>query len=85
MGRSHGISNFAKHGVRFVDAAMAMSDPYAVDFDDSLNPEHLITLAASPDGRILYIVSTVGFDDRIRIISARVATRTERRIYETAD
>jgi uncharacterized DUF497 family protein len=70
-------SNIAKHGVSFEAAATAMTDPYAVDFADSLEPENICTLAASPDGRILYVVSTVVFA-RIRIISARLATRHER-------
>jgi uncharacterized DUF497 family protein len=47
-------------------------------------PDKLITLAAWPAGRILNIVSTVR-DERIRIISARDATRHERRRYEEAD
>jgi len=55
-----------------------------LDFDDLVEPDNLITLAASPSGRILYIVSTIR-DERIRIISARDATSTERRRYEEAD
>jgi uncharacterized DUF497 family protein len=74
-------TNVAKHGVTFETAALAMTDPYAVDFADSLEPANICTLAASPDGRILYVVSTV-VSERIRIISARIATRHERRLYE---
>ena len=76
--------NVAKHGVRFEEAALAMKDPFSQDFDDSLQPENLITLAASPFGRILYVVSTES-NQRIRIISARDATRHERRLYETGE
>jgi uncharacterized DUF497 family protein len=54
------------------------------DLANALHPANLITLAASPSGRILYIVSTEG-DDRLRIISARDATRHERRLYEEAE
>lgn len=77
-------SNLAKHGVSFEEAAWAMKDPLSLDFDDLVEPDNLITLAAWPAGRILYIVSTVR-EDRIRIISARDATAHERRRYEEAD
>jgi uncharacterized protein len=77
-------SNLAKHSVAFEEAALAMKDPLSLDFEDLVEPENLITLAASPRGRILYIVSTVR-DDRLRIISARDATTNERRRYEEAD
>lgn len=75
--------NVAKHGVSFDEAALAMRDPSSVDFADSLQPDKLITLAATPFGRILYIVSTVR-DRRIRMISARDTTRHERRRYDEA-
>jgi uncharacterized DUF497 family protein len=61
-----------------------MRDQFSQDFDDGLQPANLVTLAASPSGRILYIVSTES-DHRIRIISARDATRYERRLYEEAE
>lgn len=77
-------SNLAKHGVAFVEAVSAMKDALSLDFDDLVQPDNLITLAALPDGRILYIVSTVR-DDRLRIISAREATSNERRLYEESD
>jgi uncharacterized DUF497 family protein len=48
---------------------LAMRDPLSVDFDDGLLPANLVTLAASPSGRILYVVSTES-GDRIRVISA---------------
>ena len=76
-------SNASKHGVSFEEAALAMRDPFSQAFDDGLQPANLITLATSPSGRILYIVSTER-DRRIRIISARDATRHERRRYEEA-
>ncbi|HEX7838099.1 MAG TPA: BrnT family toxin [Kofleriaceae bacterium] len=75
--------NIAKHGVSFEEAALAMRDPCSQDFADGLQPANLVTLAATPFGRILYIVSTER-DRRIRIISARDATRHERRRYEEA-
>ena len=76
-------SNLAKHTVSFEEAASAMTDPLSVDFDDLVEPANLVTLATSPTGRILYIVSTESHE-RIRIISARAASRNERRRYEEA-
>jgi hypothetical protein len=77
-------SNIAKQGVSFEEVASAMTDPLSQDFADGLHPANLVTLAATPFGRILYIVSTER-DRRIRIISARDATRHERRRYEEAE
>ena len=77
-------TNLAKHGVSFEEATLAMRDPTSVDFEDLVQPAHLVTLAASSAGRILYVVSTES-TDRIRIISAREATRHERRLYEEGE
>jgi hypothetical protein len=76
--------NVANHGVTFEEAALAMRDPLSIDFDDSAQPENIVTLATSYDRAILYIVST-DRGNRIRIISARKATTHERRIYEEGD
>jgi uncharacterized DUF497 family protein len=73
-------SNADKHDVAFEEAVQALSDLFAVSFDDSIDPSNLVTLARSPSGRILYAVTTVR-GDRIRVISARIATRPERRRY----
>lgn len=78
------VVNRVKHGVTFEEALLALKDALSLDFDDLVEPENLITLAAAPSGRILYIVSTVR-GERLRIISARDATSNERRRYEEAD
>ncbi len=78
------VSNVAKHGVSFDEAALAMRDVSSVDFEDLVEPANLVTLAATPDGRILYIVTTES-SGRLRIISARDATRHERRLYEEGE
>lgn len=74
-------TNRAKHRVAFEEAAEALRDPLAMDFEDVVHPENLLTLAMSPRDRILYVVTTER-GDRVRIISARVATSHERRLYE---
>lgn len=74
-------SNRARHHVSFEEAAEAMRDPLAVDFDDLTDPVNLVTLAMSPRNRTLYVVTTER-GDRVRVSSARVATKHERRIDE---
>ena len=74
-------TNRRKHGVSFEEAAEAMRDPLSVDFEDLAHPENAVTLAMSPRDRILYVVNTER-GDRVRLISARVATSHERHLYE---
>jgi uncharacterized protein len=59
-------------------------DPLAatgVDPDHSQDEERLVTFGMSSAGRLL-VVSHAGRGEAIRIISARLATRSERHIYE---
>ena len=77
-------NNLHKHGVSFEEASSVFYDPLAVtgaDPDHSEAEERLITFGTSPSGRLL-VVSHTERGKAIRIISARIATRTERRIYE---
>ena len=76
--------NVNKHGVSFEEASSVFGDPLAVTIPDPLHSEEedrFITLGESHRRRLLVVVSTER-GDRIRIISARVATRRERRTYE---
>jgi uncharacterized protein len=73
--------NVEKHGVTFEEAVRALGDYFAFDFVDDGDPENLITLAASSSERILYVVSTIR-GERVRIISARYAIKSERKRYE---
>lgn len=79
--------NLAKHRVSFVEAATALLDPLAVtvpDPDHSEVEDRWITVGASVAGRAL-IISHTEFGDRIRIISARLLTRAERKTHESSD
>jgi uncharacterized DUF497 family protein len=51
------------------------------NMDISSDEERFVTFGISPGGRLLAIAHT-DRDDTIRIISARPATSSERRIYE---
>jgi uncharacterized DUF497 family protein len=76
--------NLRKHRVSFEEAATVFYDPLAAtgaDPDHSEGEERSITFGMSSSGRLL-VVSHAERDDAIRIISARIATRPERRIYE---
>ena len=71
-----------KHGVEFADAVTAFEDPDAITLpeDDSEGEERFVTLACDLFGRVLVIVYTWR-GDAIRVISARKATRSERKQY----
>ena len=76
--------NLAKHGVSFEEAATAFRDVLSAtgaDPDHSLDEERFVTFGISTKGRLLAIAHT-DRDDMIRIISARLATPSERKIYE---
>jgi uncharacterized protein len=78
-------SNSAKHGVSFDEASTVFADPLSLtigDPDHSLPwDERFLTVGVSFLGRILVVAHSYRAD-RIRIISARRATRGERRTYE---
>jgi len=76
-------ANLKKHGVDFADAALALEDERALTIpDDATTAEQrFITLAVDPLGRLLVIVYAWR-GERIRLISARKATRRERKQYE---
>ncbi len=77
-------SNLRKHGVLFHEASTVFKDPLSVTFPDpehSYDEERYVIIGLSSANRIL-IVSHTDRADRVRIISAREATRNERRFYE---
>ncbi len=77
--------NIRKHrGVTFEEASTVFDDPFAVTMSDpehSEGEERYLKLGYSTRQRLL-VVSYTERQERTRIISARQATRTERRIYE---
>jgi len=76
--------NIRKHRVSFEEAATVFRDPLsatAPDPDHSIRANRFLTLGMSSAGRLL----TIFYAERgesIRIISARNATKQERKIYE---
>jgi uncharacterized DUF497 family protein len=77
-------ANVRKHGVSFEEAASVFLDPAAITFldpDHSQEEDRGITIGRSGRGRILFVAHTER-EDRLRIISARRATRQEQEQYE---
>ena len=75
--------NKKKHGVSFEEAASCFSDPLGKDFydpDSSEEEDRFILLARSFKGRMLVVVYTER-KGKIRIISARKATKKEERFF----
>jgi len=77
-------TNETRHGVGFPEAATAFGDPLSITIPD---PEHsvgearFILVGLSYMGRLV-VVAHAESHDSIRIISARLATKAERRSYE---
>ena len=76
------LLNLRKHRIDFADSVTALADENALTMpDDDLNEEdRFVTLGTDLFGRVLVVVYTWR-DDRIRLISARKATRRERARY----
>lgn len=80
-------SNRRKHGVTFEDAVTVFLDPLALTFPDpdhSQNEDREITIGFTLK-RQLVIVAHSSRGRAIRVISARLATRSERQQYEEDD
>jgi uncharacterized DUF497 family protein len=77
-------ANLKKHGIDFHEASTVLDDTFSTTFPDTdrsrLEPRFL-TVGMSSRDRILVVAHTEE-GDTVRIISARRATRHERRFYE---
>ena len=76
--------NKRKHDVSFHETATVFGDPLAITFTDpdhSIDEERYLTFGRSRFDRLL-VISHADRKERVRIISARLMTRQERRIYE---
>ena len=77
-------TNVAKHGVSFDEASTTFEDVLSITISDPLHSEdeeRFVLVGHSCRDRLLVVVHTYR-GDRIRIISARPATRVERTRYE---
>jgi len=83
-------SNKIKHGVSFEEAGTAFFDSNGIDGEDidhSTTEARRFRLAQSAAGNILVIAYTIrshGHEKTIRVISARLANRKEKKRYQEA-
>lgn len=78
-------SNFAKHDVSFDEATSVFDDPLFLTFADlehSLQEQRFIIMGESAKRRLLVVAYTER-EGITRLISARPATRKERKAYES--
>lgn len=76
--------NFEKHGVSFQEAATVFNDALSVTFPDpdhSIGENRYVIIGTSRFGQLLVVAHT-DRGEKLRIISARKATRQEKRFYE---
>lgn len=75
------LINIKKHGISFETAALVFADEERIEYFDklhSINEDRYVVLGCVQG--ILYVVYTMR-GEAARIISARMATPTERKIY----
>jgi uncharacterized DUF497 family protein len=77
-------SNLRKHHISFEEAVSAFYDPLSItipDPDHSQGEQRFLLMGLSSSHQLL-VVSHTDRGESIRIISARMATRQERKFYE---
>lgn len=76
-------ANLKKHGISFEEAATALLDPQALAQEDASaeDESRWVLIGMGARARLLTVVYTLRRGDRIRLISARKATRKEASFY----
>ena len=76
-------NNRQKHGIEFADAVAVFEDEMALTIEDpdAVGERRFVSVGRGITGQLLTVVYTLRGDE-IRIISARQATRQERKYYE---
>lgn len=77
-------SNFNKHGISFENACEVFFDPFVHFFKTESNDREIrdAIVGMTNNWQVLYVVHTIRQGDVFRIISARQATKMERKHYE---
>jgi uncharacterized DUF497 family protein len=79
-------ANLRKHGIPFDEASSVFSDPFELTISD---PDHsegeyrFLSIGKTTQDRIVVVVFTERLPNIIRIISARIASKKERQLYES--
>lgn len=80
--RAKATANLLKYRVQFADAAEALHDQNALTVEDRDDDEHRFrSVAMTPLGDIVVVAFTMPDEATIRLISARKASKTERKHY----
>jgi uncharacterized DUF497 family protein len=80
--KNKAASNLQKHGIEFADAVAVFSDDLTITIPDNrFDEDRFVAIGMDAFGRILVVVFTCRGED-IRLISARLAERRERKQYE---
>ena len=77
--------NKRKHGISFETAALVFDDPNYIemyDFEHSSDEDRFIAIGKVGD--VIFVVFTER-GDKIRLMSARIATTSEREVYYDQD
>lgn len=76
-------ANLRKHGVGFADAEQALRDPRGLTMSDpdAEDEDRYLTLGMDAAGRVLVVVWTPRGQQRVRLISARKASKGEAKSY----
>lgn len=76
-------ANLRKRRVSFADAEQALRDPQGLTIEDpdAEGEQRFVTLGSDSLGRVLVVVYTLR-GDRVRLISARKASKGEVRKYD---
>jgi len=78
------LSNRRRHGITFEEASTIFGDPLSSTIHEpahSIGEDRFISVGTSVNDKLIVVVHA-DRDDIIRIISARKATKNERRQYE---
>jgi uncharacterized protein len=79
-------SNVQKYGVSFGEATTVFSDPFELtisDPDHSIGEYRFLSIGRSERDRLIVVYFTERQPNAVRIVSARIASKPERQIYES--
>lgn len=82
--RDKNLRNIEKHGITFKMAALAFFDPNAEAYEDeghSHDEDRFIIIGFGENNKIMTVCHCYREDEKIRIISARKATKSEEELY----
>ena len=78
-------ANMVKHGIRFSTAVKVFKDPNLLIREDEWHTDELRYNILGSIGKILFVVCMFKSDNIIRMISARLATKSEKERYSNYD